>query len=387
MNNDEREFQVFVKPVGSRCNLRCSYCYYLGHGHQPAARSGTVMSDELLREYIRQHLAASGGDEIFFSWHGGEPMLAGLPFYRRVTTLQRELAPEGCPVVNGIQTNGTLVDEEWARFFHDENFYCGISLDGPERFHNKFRISGNGKGTYSEVMRAIELLQRHNVTCEVLCVVNNENVQAPLELYGFFRGLGVSYITFIPLVEPVTGVPAPVTGRSVRAADWGRFLCAIFDEWLENDIGKIKVQIFEEALRSAFGQGHTLCIFRPECGAVPVVDINGDFYACDHYVTGEYMFGNIMERELSTLLDDPRQKSFGAAKRLLLPGYCRRCEVLGMCNGECPKNRIISTPDGEPGLNWLCEGYRRFFNHVLPFVSEVAKVWQAEQQQRGRTSL
>jgi uncharacterized protein len=276
-----------------------------------------------------------------------------------------------------MQTNATLIDDEWGRFLREEGFYAGVSLDGPERLHNIHRLRPDGKGTFDDVMRGLSVLRDHDVPHEILCVVNNDNVHAPMEVYRFFKSLGVPFITFLPLAERQGNNIAGVTARSVRPADFGRFLSAIFDEWVENDIGKIKVQIFEEALRTAFGQEHTLCIFKPVCGMVPVVETNGDFYSCDHFVDKEHLIGNIRDSSLDSLLDHPRQKSFGEAKKSSLPRYCIDCEVLEMCNGECPRNRFLTAPDGEPGLNYLCEGYRQFFNHCRPFVSEVANVWKS----------
>jgi len=372
-----REFQVFVKPVGARCNLRCSYCYYMEKDTLLQGSGVFRMSDEVLEEYVRQHVEASGGQELFFSWHGGEPTLAGIDFFRKVMTIQRRLAPEGCRVTNGMQTNATLIDEEWGRFLREEGFYVGVSLDGPERFHNGNRKRADSSGTFAEVMRGLDILRAEGVQHEILCVVNSENVHAPLEVYRFFKSLGVPFISFLPLVEQQDNSDAGVTAHSVRPADFGKFLSVIFDEWIEKDIGKIKIQIFEEALRTAFGQEHTLCIFKPACGAVPVVEMNGDFYSCDHYVDEEHLIGNIMNSSLNSLLDHPRQIAFGEAKKSVLPRYCIDCEVLEMCHGECPRNRFIKTPDGEPGLNYLCEGYRQFFNHCRPFINEVAKVWKS----------
>ncbi len=377
MAADYREFQIFVKPVGARCNLNCSYCYYLDK-KDVAAVPGGLMSDEILEKYIRRHIEATTEPEIFFSWHGGEPTLAGLNFFRKVVTVQETYLPAGRAIRNGIQTNGTLITDDWGRFLSRENFYVGISLDGPERYHNISRTRGGGRGTFDEVMRGLEILKRHNVPHEFLCVVSNDNVSAPLEVYRFFRELGASYITFLPFVREAGRGSGQATPSSVRPMDFGRFLAAIFDEWVAEDIGKLKVQIFEEALRTAFRQEHTLCIFKPVCGGVPVVEMNGDFYTCDHYVDPEHRLGNISETSLADLLDHPRQKAFGEAKWNSLPHYCLDCEVLDMCNGECPKNRFAVTPSGEPGLNYLCEGYRYFFNHCAPFVSEVARLWGDE---------
>jgi uncharacterized protein len=378
MSYKNREFQVFVKPVGARCNLRCSYCYYLGHSQPEGALRGQRMNDEVLEAYIRQHIDAAGGSEVFFSWHGGEPTLAGIDFYRCAVELEKRYAPAGCRIVNGMQTNATLIDERWGRFLKEEDFYVGVSLDGPERFHDSNRFRADGSGTFSEVMRGLEILRVQGVPHEILCVVNSENVHAPLDVYRFFRNLGAQYITFLPLVERVSPGTSTVTERSVGALDFGMFLAAVFDEWVTEDIGNIKIQIFEEALRTAFRQEHTLCIFKKVCGAVPVVEVNGDFYSCDHFVDEDHCLGNIMDQSLAVLLDDPRQSAFGEAKMTSLPGYCLDCGVLDMCNGECPKNRFIITPDGESGLNYLCEGYRYFFNHCRPFINEVARLWKGE---------
>jgi len=376
MGSENREFQIFVKPVGGRCNLRCSYCYYTGHSHQEGTAGGQRMSDEVLETYIKQHIQAVGGGEVFFSWHGGEPVLAGIDFYRRAVALEKRYTPPGCRIVNGIQTNATLIDDAWGRFLKEEGFYVGVSLDGPEWFHDSSRLRTDGRGTFTSVMRGLEILRQHDVPHEVLCVVSNCNVHASLELYRFFRDLGIEFITFLPLVERKSRNSSEVTGRSVSAADFGRFLAEVFDEWIANDIGKIKVQVIEEALRTAFGQDHTLCIFNPVCGAVPAVEMNGDFYSCDHFVDGDHLIGNIMNQSLESLLDDPRQKAFGEARKSAMPRYCLECEVLDMCNGECPRNRFINTPDGEPGLNYLCDGYRYFFNHCRPFINEVARLWK-----------
>ncbi|MFN2314999.1 MAG: anaerobic sulfatase maturase [Bacteroidales bacterium] len=377
MSSVFREFQVFVKPVGARCNLACSYCYYLEKQDSVSSSPGGVMNDDILERYIHQHIEASTEPEIFFSWHGGEPTLAGLDFYKRAVAIQEAYKPEGSTIRNGIQTNGTLITDEWGSFFSMENFYVGISIDGPERYHNTNRTQAGGRGTFKEVMRGLEILKRHNVSHEFLCVVSNDNVSAPLEIYRFFKDLGASYITFLPLVEEDGDGSGKATPSSVGPLDFGKFLSAIFDEWIGEDIGKVKVQVFEEALRTAFRQEHTLCIFKPACGGVPVVEMNGDFYMCDHYVVPAHRSGNIADTPLATLLDHPRQKAFGEAKRDTLPRYCLECEVLDMCNGECPKNRFVTAPTGEPGLNYLCEGYRYFFNHCRPFVNEVARMWRS----------
>jgi uncharacterized protein len=369
-------FQVFVKPIGSICNLGCSYCYYLDKEHLYPEGGSFRMPDEVLEEYVIQHIDASPEAVIRFSWHGGEPTLLGLDFFRRVVELQRRHRPPDRRIVNGIQTNGTLLDEDWCRFLAAEGFAVGLSLDGPRELHDRFRVTKDGGPTHERTMRGYELLQEHGVYTDVLCVVNSHNVRSPLQVYRFFKRIGARYISFLPMVEPDPEAEGGVDPMSVPPGAWGEFLCAVFDEWRDNDIGRVKVQVFEEATRTAFGQEHSLCIFRPTCGDIPVVEHNGDFYSCDHYVDEGHRLGNIAETPLVELLESPAQRGFGEAKLEDLPRYCRMCEVRDMCNGECPKNRFTETPDGEPGLNYLCEGYRRFFNHCRPFVSEVAALWK-----------
>ena len=369
------DFQVFVKPVGAVCNLDCQYCYYLEKQQLYTEKHGYRMPDDLLEKYIIQHISASSGPELFFSWHGGEPTLAGLQFFKRVVELQKKQVPENWTVINGLQTNGTLLSVEWCRFLKEEHFVVGISLDGPENIHSIFRFHKNRKACFDEVIRGYRLLQQYGIPCEILCVVSSANVGYPLEIYRYFKHLKVEFITFLPLVEKDPG--KQISERTVNAKAFGEFLCAIFDEWKTSDIGVVKIQLFEEVLRSAFGLDHTLCIFKKTCGSVPVVEHNGDFYSCDHFVSEGDMLGNIRETSLKQLLESPQQKAFGQAKLTSLPNYCLKCVVREMCNGACPKDRFIETPAGEKGLNYLCEGYKLFFNHCKPFVEQVAEVWQA----------
>jgi uncharacterized protein len=371
-----RGFQVFVKPVGALCNLDCSYCYYLDKEHLYPEGETFQMTDETLEEYIVQHIEASPEEVIRFSWHGGEPTLLGLDFYRRVVELQRKHKPRGRSIANGIQTNGTLLDEDWCRFLAQEGFAVGVSMDGPPELHDLHRVTKDGKPTHWMTMRGYKLLLKHGVPTEILCVVNAQNVRLPLKVYRFFKQLDARYITFLPLVEPDGS--GGVTCDSVPAYTWGEFLCTVFDEWRDHDVGRVKVQIFEEAARTAFNQEHSLCIFRPTCGDVPVVEHNGDFYSCDHYVDEEHRLGNIYKTTLVELLESPAQRAFGRAKLETLPRYCRDCGVKAMCNGGCPKNRFVATPDGETRLNYLCAGYKRFFTHCQPFVSEVAALWRRQ---------
>jgi uncharacterized protein len=376
MPEKTREFQIFAKPVGARCNLSCRYCYYLKNKNLYNSGKQPLMDEKVLEKYIIQHIEASTDEVIFFSWHGGEPLLAGIGFFRNVVDLQRKYIPSGRKVLNGIQTNGTLLDENWCRFLAEENFIVGISIDGPEKLHNRYRLTSDRRPSFSRVLNGYRLLQRSNIESEILCLVNAENVKHPLDIYRFFKELNVRYITFLPLVERQPDLAAGVSAISVPPRAFGEFLCDIFDEWIGNDIGKVKIQIFEEAIRPSFNQEHTLCIFRGTCGEVPVVEHNGDFYSCDHYVDSEHFVGNIMNGSLSDFLDSEKQQSFGLAKEVTLPQYCVECDVRTMCNGECPKNRFIRTPDGEYGLNYLCEGYKLFFNHSLPFIETIATVWK-----------
>jgi uncharacterized protein len=373
MVTSSREFQIFVKPTGPLCNLGCRYCYYLEKEVLFPVDDKLRMPEKTLEDYIAQHIKASPGDVIRFSWHGGEPTILGLDYFQKIVDLQRKYNPSNKRILNGIQTNGTLLDDEWCRFFAEEGFAVGLSLDGPRDMHDKYRSTKDLKSTFEQVMMGYDLLQRYRVYTDLLCVVSNYNVRFPTRLYRFFKEINAKYITFIPLVEKDD--ESVVKDFSVSAKSWGKFLCTIFDEWIEEDIGRVKVQIFEEALKTAFNQEHSLCIFRPICGDIPVVEHNGDFYSCDHYVDDKHRLGNILEKPLVELLESPSQLAFGRVKLESLPRYCLECEVRSMCNGECPKNRFVQTPDGEQGLNYLCEGYKRFFNHCKPFVIQVARLW------------
>jgi uncharacterized protein len=371
-----REFQIFAKPVGATCNLNCSYCYYIDKKSLYGDKARILMTDDILEKYIIQHIEASTEPIINFSWHGGEPLLAGIDFYLRAIRFQSAHKPSGRSIINGIQTNGMLINEEWCRFFASENFIVGMSIDGPAELHNIHRRSNDGSNSWQKVISGFQLLTKHGLIPEILCVVNSENVNYPHDIYNFFRQIGARYITFLPLVEAEHDSSSVVSRNSVPSADFGQFLCDVFDEWVDNDIGEIKIQIFEEVARTAFKQEHTLCIFKMNCGGVPVVEKNGDFYSCDHYVNPVHLIGNIKYHSLSWFLDSKKQESFGKAKSRTLPKYCLGCEVRAMCNGECPKNRFILTPDGEAGLNYLCSGYKLFFNHCRPFVEAVAEAWK-----------
>jgi uncharacterized protein len=377
-----REFQIFAKPAGPICNLDCHYCYYLKKEQLYPGGESFCMPDDVLEQYIVQHIEACPESLIRFSWHGGEPTVLGLDYFRKIVALQRKHQPSNRRIANGMQTNGTLLDEKWCRFLADEGFAIGLSLDGPQDIHDRYRVTKNGEPTYEQTIRGYELLRKHRVACDILCVVNAYNVQYPAKVYQFFRQIEAPYVSFLPMVEPQPDAEGSVSSLTVPAEAWGTFLCSIFDEWIRRDIGQIKVQIFEEAARTAFGQEHSLCIFRPVCGDIPVIEHNGDFFSCDHFVDAKHCLGNIRDMPLVELLDSPEQRAFGQAKLDILPHYCRDCEVRAMCNGGCPKNRFLKTPDGESGLNYLCVGYKRFFTHCQPFVLEVAAQWRRQNLER-----
>ncbi len=380
MATASRQFQIFTKPIGSVCNLDCDYCYYLKTGQLYPNRELPRMPDNILESYIVQHIDACPDSEIRFSWHGGEPTILGMDYFQNVVALQHKHKPLNRSIINGIQTNGTLIDEKWSRFFAETNFTVGLSLDGPSELHDRHRLTKSRGPTHKQAMRGYHLLRQRMVPCDILCVVNATNVQHPKRVYRFFKEIKAEYISFLPLVEPEPGSERGVSRRTVPAEAFGNFLCTIFDEWLSQDIGRIKVQIFEEVARTGLGHEHALCIFRKTCGDVPVVEHNGDFFSCDHFVDTQHLLGNIKITPLVELLESRSQRIFGNAKSDTLPRYCQTCAVLSMCNGGCLKDRFLRTPDGEEGLNYLCAGYKRFFNHCRPFVAGLAAL-------RGRHAI
>jgi len=374
-----RAFQIFAKPAGAICNLDCHYCYYLKKQHLYAKGESFRMPDDLLEEYIVQHIDASPEPVINFSWHGGEPTILGLDYFRKIVAFQRKHQPPGRRISNSMQTNGTLLDEAWCRFLAAEGFAVGLSLDGPQALHDQYRVTKGQQPTYKQAMRGYKLLRQYRIPCDILCVVHAQNVQYPIQVYRFFKEIKGQYIGFLPLVEPQPDAEGGVSHHTVPADAFGTFLCTIFDEWVRQDIGRIMVQIFEEAARPARGQEHSLCIFRKTCGDVPVIEHNGDFFACDHFVDMEHRLGNIQETPLVALLESPAQQEFARAKWDTLPRYCLECEVLTMCHGGCPKDRFMQTPDGEAGLNYLCAGYKRFFTYSRPYAAKLASLWRTRQ--------
>jgi uncharacterized protein len=379
-------YQIFAKPIGSRCNLSCHYCYYLKKQSLYPEENSFRMPEDILEEYILQHIQTCPDPEITFSWHGGEPTLLGLDYFQKIVELQRKHQPFQRRISNGIQTNGTLINEDWCRFLAAEGFAVGISLDGPQEMHDSHRLTKGGKPTHSRAMHGYELLRKHRIPCDVLCVVHSQNVHHPLPLYRFFKQIKATSIGFLPLVESGTDMDGGVSSLTVPSEAFGAFLCTIFDEWMSQDIGQIRIQMFEEAAGTALGREHTLCVFKKTCGDVPVIEHNGDFFACDHFVDKEHLIGNIRKTRLIDLLEAPRQRAFGKAKWDALPHYCLDCEVLPLCNGGCPKDRILRTPDGEAGLNYLCAGYKRFFTHCKPFLEELSALQPGQITQKPAPS-
>lgn len=363
-----RSFHVMTKPRGAICNLDCEYCYFLSKELlYPGSRFR--MANELLEEYVRQYIESQRVPEVTFAWQGGEPTLMGVPFYQRVVELQHKYSRPGMRILNTLQTNGTTLNEEWCRFFSEHQFLIGISIDGPQRMHDRYRVDKGGKPTWARVMVGVQMLKQFEVDFNVLTTLHAANAPHPLEVYRFLRDeVGTQFMQFIPIVEREndTGYQEgdEVTSRSVTGEQYGEFLCAVFDEWVRRDVGKVFVQIFDVALAAWAGERPGLCIFEESCGTALAMEHNGDVYSCDHYVEPEHRLGNIADTPLIQLVATEQQQRFGLAKRDSLPRYCRECEVRFVCNGGCPKDRILSAPDGEPGLNYLCSGYRKFFNHV-----------------------
>jgi uncharacterized protein len=365
-------FHLLSKPTGAICNLDCAYCFFLDKEiFYPGSKFR--MSDDVLEQYIRQLIEAHQTDAVNIAWQGGEPTLMGLDFYRRAMTLVEKYRRPGMRFLHTLQTNGTLLDDEWAAFFKEHNFLIGISLDGPRELHDVYRVDKGGQPTFDKVLRGLRLLQKHGVEFNVLTTVNRVNADYPLEVYRFLRDeVKTDWMQFIPVVERINAdgltlyqQGTAVSDRSVQPDQFGRFLIAIYDEWVRHDVGKIFVQTFEAALSNWLGLGNSgMCVFNETCGTGLAIEHNGDLYSCDHFVEPDYFLGNLQHDHLIELVASPPQLKFGQDKRDTLPRYCRECDVRFACHGECPKNRFIETPDGEPGLNYLCAGFKQFFQHI-----------------------
>ena len=382
-------FQVMTKPNGPRCNLDCTYCYYLEKERLYPGTKKFRMPDAVLEAYIRDYIAAQAKTpelDIWFSWQGGEPTLLGVDFFRRVVELQQQYRAPGRTIRNALQTNGTLLDAEWAAFLKENRFLVGVSIDGPRELHDRYRIDRAERPTFDKVMAAVELLKEHKVDFNALVVVQRQNAKKPREVYRFLKDIGIEYMQFIPIVErtadgeALAGAPQidaegaayRVTPWSVLPKDYGTFLCRVFDEWLKEDVGRIFVQFFDTQLGLWAGGPAGLCWFAETCGQGLAMEHNGDLFACDHYVYPEYRLGNILETPMETLATSPFQETFGNDKRDSLPRQCRECDYRFACNGGCPKHRFLATKDGEPGLNYFCESYMRFFEHAAPYMRTMA---------------
>lgn len=365
-------FHLLAKPTGAICNLDCAYCFFLDKEvFYPGSKFR--MSDDVLERYVRQLIESHRTDQVNFAWQGGEPTLMGLDFYRRAVELAEKYRRPGMAFLHTMQTNGTLLDDEWCAFFKQHDFLIGISIDGPRELHDIYRVDKGGRPTFDKVMRGLRLLQEHGVEYNVLTTVNRVNADYPLEVYRFLRDeAGAAWMQFIPVVERINedGLTlyqqgTLVSERSVHSDQFGRFLSTIFDEWVRNDVGAVYVQTFEAALRNWLGMDTSgMCVFNETCGAGLAIEHNGDLYSCDHFVEPDYLLGNINEQHMIELVGSPSQIKFGQDKRDALPQYCLDCDVRFACHGECPKNRFINTPDGKPGLNYLCAGFKHFFHHA-----------------------
>lgn len=365
-------FQVVLKPRGPICNLGCTYCFYLRKRDLYERDTRFRMPDEVLESFTRQYIEAQHVPQVTFIWQGGEPTLMGLNFFRKAIAIQDKYRRPGVQIVNALQTNGVLLDDEWCRFLKEHRFLVGLSLDGPRHLHDVYRVDKAGQPTFDKVYRVLKRLQEHGVDYNILCVVNRVNGGHPLKVYRFFKGEGVQFIQFIPAVERTPD--GSVTDWTIRPQQWGRFLCTVFDEWVQNDVGRVFVQQFDVALEAWVGLESSLCVHARTCGTCLAMEHNGDLFSCDHFVDPEHRLGNILEMPLAELVAAPSQHRFGWNKYDALPRLCRECPVLFACNGGCPKDRFTKAPDGEPGLNYLCTGYKKFFTHIDPCMRRMAAV-------------
>lgn len=382
-----RPMYIMTKAAGSSCNLACKYCYYLEKNNlykdrQPDKRF--ILTDELLEKFIEMYIESQTTPQVLFCWHGGESLMRPLSFYKKVVELQKKYA-RGRIIDNTIQTNGTLLNDEWCRFFKENNWLVGVSIDGPQEFHDEYRKNKIGAPSFRKVMQGIDLLKKHGVEWNALAVVNDFNGDYPLDFYHFFKEIECRYIQFTPIVEriiprkdgrylasPMDAQNIPLADFSVSPEQWGNFLCAIFDEWVRNDVGEYFIQIFDATLANWIGEQPGVCSMAKTCGHAGVMEYNGDVYSCDHFVFPEYKLGNIRTHTLIEMMFSERQQKFGNDKFEKLPKQCRDCKYLFACNGECPKNRFALTADGEPGLNYLCAGYHKYFEHVAPYMDFMA---------------
>lgn len=379
INPFARPLYVMLKPAGSLCNLRCKYCYYLEKNNLYQEQKSHVISDQMLEKFIKEYIESQTTPDVLFCWHGGETLMRPISFYRRALELQRRYAG-GRRIDNSIQTNATLLTDEWCQFFRENNFLVGVSIDGPQEFHDEYRRTATGKPTFHKVMQGIRLLNKHGVEWNALAVVNDFNAEYPLDFYHFFKEIGCHYIQFTPIVErkvirndglslaPGMEEGGELIDFSVTPEQWGNFLCTIFDEWVRNDVGNYYIQIFDATLANWVGVQPGLCTLAKECGHAGVMEFNGDVYSCDHFVYPEHLLGNIQNKTITEMMYGEKQKEFARLKHDCLPQQCRECQWQFACHGECPKNRFTRDKYGNPGLNYLCRGYRQFFEHVKPYM-------------------
>ena len=371
---------VMLKPAGAHCNLACKYCYYLEKNNLYQNSHRHLMSDEMLEQFTREYIEAQTMPQVLFTWHGGEPLMRSIDFYKKALALQKKYA-HGKQIDNVIQTNGTLLTDEWCEFFAKNHWLVGISIDGPQEYHDHYRVTPAGKPSWEKVMQGIQLLKKHRVEWNAMAVVNAYNAEHPLEFYHFFRDNGCQYLQLTPIVERLTehedgrtlasladDREIPLADASVTPQQWGNFLCTIFDDWVRHDVGKTFVEIFDCTLANWMGVLPGICAYSKECGHAGVMEHNGDVYSCDHFVFPEYKLGNIREQSLIDMLYGEKQQAFSRLKHTSLPRQCKECDMEFACHGECPKNRFEKDKYGEPGLNYLCQGYYQYYSHVAPYM-------------------
>lgn len=381
---------VMLKPAGAHCNLACKYCYYLEKNKLYPTAQRHLMSDEILEQFTREYIEAQTMSQVLFTWHGGEPLLRSIDFYRKALSLQQKYAG-GRRIDNVIQTNGTLLTDEWCEFFAQNHWLVGISIDGPQPYHDHYRLTAAGKPSWQKVMQGIKLLKKHGVEWNAMAVVNAYNVNHPLEFYRFFKENGCQFLQFTPIVERQTRHEdgrtlasladkneIPLSEASVAPEQWGYFLCAIFDEWVRKDVGKIFVEIFDCTLANWMGVSPGICAYSKECGHAGVMEHNGDVYSCDHFVFPEYKLGNIRDHSLIDMLYGEQQQEFSRLKHSSLPRQCKECDMEFACHGECPKNRFMKDKYGDSGLNYLCLGYYHYYQHVAPYMDYMKQELMAQ---------
>ena len=381
---------VMLKPAGAHCNLACKYCYYLEKNNLYQNSHRHLMTDEMLEQFTREYIEAQTMPQVLFTWHGGEPLMRSIDFYKKALALQKKYA-HGKQIDNVIQTNGTLLTDEWCEFFTQNHWLVGISIDGPQEYHDHYRVTPAGKPSWEKVMQGISLLKKHRVEWNAMAVVNAYNAEHPLEFYHFFRDNGCQYLQFTPIVERLTehedgrtlasladDREIPLADASVTPQQWGNFLCTIFDDWVHHDVGKTFVEIFDCTLANWMGVLPGICAYSKECGHAGVMEHNGDVYSCDHFVFPEYKLGNIKDQSLIDMLYGEKQQEFSRLKHTSLPRQCKECDMEFACHGECPKNRFEKDKFGEPGLNYLCKGYYQYYSHVAPYMDFMKKELLAE---------